>query len=66
MLTVHRDQEVKSMPKLRDENETSQRHRLSLFLPGVKNRCGPEHTRQFQNKVKKQHECFVFDPRCYK
>ena len=32
MLTVHRDQEVKSMPKLRDANETSQRHRLALFL----------------------------------
>ena len=49
MLTVHRDQEVKSMQKLRDANETSQRLRLfiSLFLADVKNRCGPEHTRQF-------------------
>lgn len=48
MLTVHRDQEVKSMPKLRDANETSQRLRLSLSLVSRrKNRCGPEHTRQF-------------------
>ena len=45
MLTVHRDQEVKSMPKLRDANETSQRLRLSL-LSRRKNRCGPEYTTQ--------------------
>jgi hypothetical protein len=29
MLTVHRDQEAKSMPKRRDVNETSQRHKPS-------------------------------------
>ena len=52
MLTVHRDQEVKSMQKLRDANETSQRHRLSLFLTkNVKNSCDPGRTRDsFQNK----------------
>jgi len=30
MLTVHRDQEAKSMPKLRDVKEISQRHRFQL------------------------------------
>jgi hypothetical protein len=30
MLTVHRDQEAKSMPSLRDVKEISQRHRLLL------------------------------------
>jgi hypothetical protein len=32
MLTVHRGQEVKSMLKLKDANEISQRHRLSHSL----------------------------------
>jgi hypothetical protein len=58
MLTAHRDQEVKSMPKLRDANETSQRHRLSFsLLNRRKNHASHEIQDIFKAKVNKQNKC---------
>lgn len=57
MLTVHRDQEVKSMQKLRDANETSQRHRLSLLNKKCKKLDVTQgaHKTVFKTRVNKQH-----------
>jgi len=67
MLTVHRGQEVKSMLKLKDANEISQRHRLShslthsLFLVTNVKIDGTQgaHKTVFKTKVNKQHKCCI-------
>jgi hypothetical protein len=57
MLTVHRDQEAKSMPKRRDVNETSQKHKLLLVSLKSSSGIGVTRKTAYKTEVDKHHKC---------